>query len=304
VGKPIVSKAFPDRSSAFSIQHSHFLFLPWKKPLPPPWILKKSTESFINRIGVLHHGKASVQYDHRHVRRVTRIWHHWHVSLLHPMLWSVCHLAGTPVLHLGRRRHLPRSHQWRNQNISISRPHHQHDRLSHFRLSNGRPKWRKFECSERRSRSNAGRSAEVMRNCLKFPPNIYREYRWVNYSLLVFSVIFILYPFGVSIPGSIETHLPFNLWTIPSLISEKYPDLPCSSCGLTRSIVSLYHLQLQSSLSYNKGGILVIAIAIVQFLLRFPLIIWKSSTLCWLDLTQLFLSGFIVRLFLEISMNS
>ena len=130
-------------------------------------------------------------------------------------------------------------------------------------------------------------------------PDIYKEYQYVNYSLLTLIIIFILYPLGVSIPGEVTSYLPFELPTIASIISERYPNLPCSSCGLTRSVVSLYHFNFSSSLTYNKAGFLVVFLAIVQFFLRFPLIFWKSSNLCWFDLIQLVFCGLIIRVFLD-----
>ncbi|MEH2198242.1 DUF2752 domain-containing protein [Nostoc sp.] len=136
----------------------------------------------------------------------------------------------------------------------------------------------------------------------RYLPDIYREYRYVNYGLLILAVIFLLYPLGVSIPGEVEPYLPFELPTVSSYITSNYPDLPCSSCGLTRSVVSLYHFHLDAALAFNKAGILIVALAIAQFFLRFPLLFWKSSGLCWFDLIQLFTCGLVIRVFLDTSM--
>ncbi|BAY22240.1 hypothetical protein NIES2100_20030 [Calothrix sp. NIES-2100] len=145
-------------------------------------------------------------------------------------------------------------------------------------------------------------SLVVIVKFFKHLPDIYKEYRYVNYSLLVLAVIFLLYPLGVSIPGEVEAYLPFELPTVPSYIATNYPDLPCSSCGLTRSIVSLYHFDLPAAVAFNKAGIFIVALAIAQFFLRFPLLFWKSSGLCWFDLIQLVACGLFVRVFLDISM--
>ncbi|MHC5824109.1 MAG: DUF2752 domain-containing protein [Nostoc sp.] len=130
-------------------------------------------------------------------------------------------------------------------------------------------------------------------------PDIYREYRYVNYGLLVLAMIFLLYPLGVSIPGVVEAYLPFELPTVLSYIATNHPNLPCSSCGLTRSVVSLYHFDLDAALAFNKAGILIVALAIAQFFLRFPLLFWKSSGLCWFDLIQLVACGLVIRVFLD-----
>lgn len=139
-------------------------------------------------------------------------------------------------------------------------------------------------------------------NFFKYLPDIYREYRFVNYNLLILVAVFVIYPLGVSIPGEVKSYLPFELPTVPSAISTRYPDLPCSSCGLTRSIVSLYHFNLDSSLKFNKAGVLVVVLAVAQFLLRFPLLFCKSSELCWFDLIQLVTCGLVVRVFLDANM--
>ncbi|MGG6269978.1 DUF2752 domain-containing protein [Leptolyngbya sp. AN10] len=146
-------------------------------------------------------------------------------------------------------------------------------------------------------------SIAVIVNLLKRLPNIYREYRYVNYALLALSVVFLLYPLGVSIPGEVESYLPFELPTIPSFVATNYPDRPCSSCGLTRSIVSLYHFDLNAALRFNKAGILVLTLAIAQFFLRMPLLFWKSSELCWFDLIQLVACGVAIRAFLDASLS-
>jgi Protein of unknown function (DUF2752) len=138
-------------------------------------------------------------------------------------------------------------------------------------------------------------------NFFRYLPDIYKEYRFVNYSLLILVAIFLIYPLGVSIPDKVTFYLPFELPTVPSAISTRYPDLPCSSCGLTRSVVSLYHFDLDSSLAFNKAGVLVVALAIAQFLLRFPLLFYKSSELCWFDLFQLVTCGLVVRVFLDVN---
>ena len=139
-------------------------------------------------------------------------------------------------------------------------------------------------------------------NFFRHFPEIYREYQYVNYSLLILAIVFILYPLGVSIPDEVQSYLPFELPTVQSIVSAGYPTALCSSCGLTRSVVSLYHFDLDSALAFNKAGVLVVALAIAQFFLRFPLLVWKSSELCWFDLMQLVACGLVVRIFLDVSM--
>lgn len=138
---------------------------------------------------------------------------------------------------------------------------------------------------------------------IKKPPDISNEYRHVNLLLLVFTVIFLLYPLGVSLPGVATSFLQLDLPTLPSLL-QQYPDRPCSSCGLTRSVVAFYHGNLSASLKYNPAGPLIILVAVTQLLVRVFLIVYvtKNSWFSWLDIVQIFLFGLVIRFVLDVSL--
>lgn len=136
---------------------------------------------------------------------------------------------------------------------------------------------------------------------IKKPPDISNEYNRVNVLLLAFIVVFLLYPLGVSLPEIAASFLPFNLPTLPSLL-QQYPGLPCSSCGLTRSVVSLYHGNLEASLDYNPAGLFIILLAVIQLLFRILLLKFmvKNPWLSWFDLVQLSLCGVLIRAVLDV----
>lgn len=138
---------------------------------------------------------------------------------------------------------------------------------------------------------------------LKKLPDISKEYRHVNLLLLAFIVLFLLYPLGVSLPGIATGFFQLNLPVPPSLL-QRYPNLPCSSCGLTRSVVALYHGNLEASLNYNPAGLLIILVAVTQLLLRILLIrfVAKNCWFSWLDLVQLCLCGLLIRVVLDVNL--
>lgn len=135
---------------------------------------------------------------------------------------------------------------------------------------------------------------------IKKPPDISNEYKYVNVLLLALIIVFLLYPLGVSLPGIATSFLQLNLPTPPSLF-QQYPDLPCSSCGLTRSVVALYHGNLEASINYNPAGILIVFVATIQLFFRFLLLgfMTKNSWLSWLDLIQISLCGLLIRIVLD-----
>lgn len=132
-------------------------------------------------------------------------------------------------------------------------------------------------------------------------PDISKEYQYVNYSLLFLIVLFLLYPLGVSLPDLPHGFLPFNLPTLNSAL-QNYPDLPCSSCGLTRSIVALYHGKLIASLGYNPVGIIIFFLSFLELGFRIIVMTVKSRWIAWLDLSQFFLCGLGVRIILELNL--
>lgn len=139
---------------------------------------------------------------------------------------------------------------------------------------------------------------------MKVMPNISREYKCVNLFLLLVIIVFLLYPFAVSLPDLKNSYLPINL-PVPKSMMQQFPNAPCSSCGLTRSIVSLYKGNLSASLNYNPVGVVVVVLAHTQVIFRIIIAFSKNSLLPWLDLSQLFICGLFIRilLVLNLSMN-
>lgn len=138
---------------------------------------------------------------------------------------------------------------------------------------------------------------------IKTLPNISREYRFVNYILLLLVILFLLYPLGVTLPDLPHRFLPFQLPTLTSAL-QNHPELPCSSCGLTRSIVALYHGQLNTSLSYNPVGILISLFACLELAIRIVVITVRNRWIVWLDLSQILLCGLCIRIALELNLST
>ena len=60
--------------------------------------------------------------------------------------------------------------------------------------------------------------------------------------------------------------------------------IPCPFCGMTRAVVAAVHGHLETSLAFNPGGIVVLALAVVlllrpQWLARFKVPLWSFAVM-------------------------
>jgi hypothetical protein len=137
---------------------------------------------------------------------------------------------------------------------------------------------------------------------MKAIPNISKEYKYVNLLLFLVLIVFLLYPTAVSLPDLQNSYLPIHL-PAPKSMMHQFPNAPCSSCGLTRSIVSLYHGNLSASLNYNPVGVVIVVLGFVQVIFRVIIAFSRNGFLPWLDLIQLFVCGLFIRILLILNLN-
>ena len=90
----------------------------------------------------------------------------------------------------------------------------------------------------------------------------------------------------------------FFKYKFPRCTYEQLTGTICPSCGLTRSVATLYKGNLQLSLSYNNAGIFLVIYSLIQTLLRLVPIMYKKEWLPWFDISQLILSFVILELYL------
>ncbi len=69
----------------------------------------------------------------------------------------------------------------------------------------------------------------------------------------------------------------------------------CSGCGLTRSVVALYHGNLTLSRAYHPAGLLVVSVLIFQLFLRLMPLLAVRTWVLWVDVSQLVLAGLAIR---------
>lgn len=108
----------------------------------------------------------------------------------------------------------------------------------------------------------------------------------------IFNIVLIfLLMIGLIIP--IFTHLePIKKKSPITFIKPIKSNAPVQSksIGLTRSILELYNFNYSKSLKYNRGGIILILLMILQLMLRFIVLKFNNELLFKVDLSQIVLS--------------
>lgn len=128
-------------------------------------------------------------------------------------------------------------------------------------------------------------------------PDIRAEYRIVNRCFLVLLLAALMVPWTVYIPEIPETRAAWR-WRPPGSACMELTGKPCSSTGLTRSVVALYRGNPKAALAYNPGGIVFVFLLFFQLALRW---IPERVNIKWIPmvdlgqmiLTELMFSGFL-----------
>jgi len=80
-------------------------------------------------------------------------------------------------------------------------------------------------------------------------------------------------------------------WRPPGSACLELTGKPCSSTGLTRSVVALYRGSPKSALKYNPGGVIFVFLLFFQLALRWIPERMNSKWFPALDLRQIMLTG-------------
>jgi hypothetical protein len=167
-------------------------------------------------------------------------------------------------------------------NLRNRRSFHQLDRRGHFRPPDYDDQWRSRRCKAR------GRTepepAEVMTSAKL--PDISSEHRVFNAVLAALLSIAILTPLTVTIPGVARSYGPIS-WHPPACRVRQRTGHDCASCGLTRSIATLYRGEWNVSRSYHPAGYLVVLFIFVELILRLVVTRIRLPWIAWGDLGQL-----------------
>jgi hypothetical protein len=121
-------------------------------------------------------------------------------------------------------------------------------------------------------------------------PDIYNEYRYVNIIFFVLLVALLLSPFFFfrSIPDVINCSLPNQ---INSCFYKVHTGNKCPTCGLTRSILSLYYGNIELSRYYHPAGVLFVGLLFGQTLMRVIVFFKKNIALPYMDMIQVILTA-------------
>jgi len=123
-------------------------------------------------------------------------------------------------------------------------------------------------------------------------PDIRAEYRIVNRCFLVLLLAALVVPWTVYIPEIPETRAAWR-WRPPGSACLELTGKPCSSTGLTRSVVALYYGDWESSLEFNPAGWVYVSFLLIQLFLRvFPERMNRVG-IPWMDVVQLVCFGIV-----------
>ena len=124
-------------------------------------------------------------------------------------------------------------------------------------------------------------------------PDIRKEYRYVNWALSCVLFALVVAPLAVNIPGASVLGVPgFHLPACPVL---QHTGRPCAACGLTRSVLALYRGDFALSAKWHPAGSLLVALILLQLLLRILYQVGKSAWLPWIDIGQILLTGLLFK---------
>lgn len=119
-------------------------------------------------------------------------------------------------------------------------------------------------------------------------PNINKEYKIVNIVFTFFLIFLLFIPLAINSINSLSQ-------AIPDCFVKTQAGQPCSSCGLTRSILALYHGDYALSQYWHPAGIIFIFIIVMQLCLRLILKISKSIWVPWIDIAQILIVSLIFK---------
>lgn len=119
--------------------------------------------------------------------------------------------------------------------------------------------------------------------------DINNEYKKANIILFLLLLCFIVSPYLFI--NLIE--YPIDLSYINCFVKNE-TGVPCKSCGLTRSVLSLYRGDIFQSQQYSPKGIIFVIMGVVQLFLRIIPLLIKSILIPWIDIAQIIISSVIV----------
>jgi hypothetical protein len=117
--------------------------------------------------------------------------------------------------------------------------------------------------------------------------DISHEHKIFNLLLTALLLLAILAPLTVTIPGVARSYGPIS-WKPPVCSIRQRTGHDCPSCGLTRSIVTLYRGEWALSRAYHPAGYLVVLFIFAELILRLAVTRIRLPWIAWGDIGQLF----------------
>jgi len=129
--------------------------------------------------------------------------------------------------------------------------------------------------------------------------NINKEYKIANLLLAAVLLIFFILPFNFSIIDS--NHSIFSSYIkTPTCFVKEHTGKSCPACGLTRSIVALYHGEWRLSRQFHAWGFVIVIFLLFELLLRIVPVLFNKMLLPWIDIGHLIAIAILGRYILSI----
>ena len=113
----------------------------------------------------------------------------------------------------------------------------------------------------------------------------FRQYRILNGTIIILLISAAIAPLCFEIPGKLKSIIPLNISPPTCLVKENTGQY-CKSCGLSRSIIALYHGKWSLSHSFHPLGLFFVIILFLELLFRIACTFIKSICLFIADIVH------------------
>lgn len=135
----------------------------------------------------------------------------------------------------------------------------------------------------------------MMHLWLKKLPDISKEYNYVNLYLALMISLALFIPGIIHVPDIDKNNGHFK-WELPKCFVKEQTGKSCPSCGLTHSIVFLYHGNIDRSIDYHPAGPVIMFVLLFQLVFRLVSILIKKKWIIWLDISQMIIVTVYIKL--------
>ena len=115
----------------------------------------------------------------------------------------------------------------------------------------------------------------------------FKQYKIFNVIMIAITVTAVFTPLFFDIPGQFKSIMPFHLTSPPCFIKQQTGQL-CRGCGLSRSIIALYHGKWALSNLYHPLGIYLVLMLLFELIFRTLCLFFRSIFILIMDIIHFF----------------